>query len=631
MFALLLIIISFAVVISSEYAQKNFVDSYNTSSDCDFVSNYTDYSVIYWNLQSNITNSNGKAQLNCFCYKKMEEMLADFKNFKLIDPIGEQINPCDSWLTEMLKYQSLNVGLIIVISILNSLIILGLTFLTKFERNMTLTIDMYKNMFKCFIIQFINTAVVIMVVNINIQSLSQLKFFFIFAGQYKDLNPQWYNHVGSVIAFAMFINIFTPHLSEFLSYIFVSILRILDKGYCSKHKRFTKKLTKKDYLQLYVGPEFGMEFRYAEILNSIFVTLFFSSGIPILYSFICIFLFLNYWVDKILLLKFYRTPPQYDIKLSKYFNLVIIMALIIHLCFGIWVYGNDDILTSDNTPDYLSSIQSFVNNLSILDNSIGYELKRRISLPHNLVLFLLLLIIIIFSILKLIVFDVLKIICSCCITDKVEVDNNENTADDIVLHKAIQFDNLYDQYQIRKLKIRKFLRKEKQPSNYYENLMIQSFYLDRYYLYTLLNEESVKINKGKLISDFEQEIMRLKEENKRVREVKMKGDISYDIAFNSIFQEYAYNLYLQEAEINTLQLTEAQNGNKKVTSKSIKKVQDEDAQSKDMLRVEDIAIEEDFKDGEYYKDGSPTKLKGSQFKDSNLAKSINEKCALKEV
>jgi len=33
----------------------------------------------------------------------------------------------------------------------------------------------------------------------------------------------------------------------------------------------------------------------------------FSTGMPILYLFASIFFFLSYWVNKILLLKFYRT------------------------------------------------------------------------------------------------------------------------------------------------------------------------------------------------------------------------------------------------------------------------------------------------------------------------------------
>jgi hypothetical protein len=64
----------------------------------------------------------------------------------------------------------------------------------------------------------------------------------------------------------------------------------------------------KDLIELYTGPEFMIDLRYAQVLNVTFVCMMYSSGMPILYiltSFTLLFLF---WVDKFWLFMFYKKP-----------------------------------------------------------------------------------------------------------------------------------------------------------------------------------------------------------------------------------------------------------------------------------------------------------------------------------
>ncbi len=66
-----------------------------------------------------------------------------------------------------------------------------------------------------------------------------------------------------------------------------------------------------------VGEEFSLIYPYAIALNTIFVTLLFSSGIPILLWFGTLSLFLQYWSWKYLLLRYNKSPPAYDYSLNK--------------------------------------------------------------------------------------------------------------------------------------------------------------------------------------------------------------------------------------------------------------------------------------------------------------------------
>ena len=47
-----------------------------------------------------------------------------------------------------------------------------------------------------------------------------------------------------------------------------------------------------------IGPSFFIEIRYAQILNMVFVTFLYGSGLPLLYLFGMVEMFLIYWVDK---------------------------------------------------------------------------------------------------------------------------------------------------------------------------------------------------------------------------------------------------------------------------------------------------------------------------------------------
>jgi len=218
-------------------------------------------------------------------------------------------------------------------------------------------------MIKTAIFQFINSFLIIVLVNSSVDyfknnSENWLKEFPFFTGNYTDLDPGWFYIVGVTITFYMILNIVTPHVAVYLMYLWKSMKRCCDRC-CAKNK-FSSILSKDDYLDLYVGPEFSAGIRYAQVLNTISIALTLSAGMPILYVCTFLFLFLTYWIDKLMILRFYRTPPQMDLSISRMFGLYIYIGVIIHLCFGIWTYGNEAYFNS-----YESNIPfiQFFNNL----------------------------------------------------------------------------------------------------------------------------------------------------------------------------------------------------------------------------------------------------------------------------
>lgn len=109
-----------------------------------------------------------------------------------------------------------------------------------------------------------------------------------------------------------------------------------------------KKSAKQSFIQkdmnlFSVGPSFLMISKYALALNTVFVTLFYCSGMPILLFFGAASLFLQYWVEKYLILRVYARPPNYNHDINTITLRIIPAALILHLALAVYTYGSEDI------------------------------------------------------------------------------------------------------------------------------------------------------------------------------------------------------------------------------------------------------------------------------------------------
>ena len=96
-----------------------------------------------------------------------------------------------------------------------------------------------------------------------------------------------------------------------------------------------------DLNNLFLGPLFKLEIRYATVLLVVCVCLFYSPGMPILYSMTFGFLFISYWVDKYTFLTICRKPEKLDKKIANLGRKILKYFLIIHLMWSIWIFGSD--------------------------------------------------------------------------------------------------------------------------------------------------------------------------------------------------------------------------------------------------------------------------------------------------
>ena len=89
------------------------------------------------------------------------------------------------------------------------------------------------------------------------------------------------------------------------------LFRLLDRE-CSCKKEKTKAKTIQQYVNLYSGPEYALHFKYAAMLNVIFVTFMYGIAIPLLFPLAFLFFLISIIVERVALAYSYRKPPMFD-------------------------------------------------------------------------------------------------------------------------------------------------------------------------------------------------------------------------------------------------------------------------------------------------------------------------------
>ena len=89
-----------------------------------------------------------------------------------------------------------------------------------------------------------------------------------------------------------------------------------------------------------------MHFKYAGIMNIVFVTLMYGFGMPILFPVAVAGLVISYISEKALLYYSYRQPPSYDQRLSNSVMRLMMGAPIFMLFFGYWMLSSKQLVSN---------------------------------------------------------------------------------------------------------------------------------------------------------------------------------------------------------------------------------------------------------------------------------------------
>jgi hypothetical protein len=131
---------------------------------------------------------------------------------------------------------------------------------------------------------------------------------------------------------------------------------------------------------MYTGPEFLLYQRYAQVLNTLFVCLLFSSGMPLLVPICFLTFFFYYWVDKFALLRFYSLPPRLDATLARAVGNVLEYSVFLHLLFGMWMMSNEVRMGEERSDEFARPSQT---NPLTQPYCPRFDLRRNFSRPRT--------------------------------------------------------------------------------------------------------------------------------------------------------------------------------------------------------------------------------------------------------
>ncbi len=196
-----------------------------------------------------------------------------------------------------------------------------------------------------FAVQFFNTAFLLLLVNAD---LSEQPFSFgLTGGIESDFDKSWYKVIGNTLVATMIITMIFPIGEAFGFYALRLLFRFLDKG-CTSDVFQTSKTSIQAFINIQSGPAYFMHFKYAALLNIVFVTMTYGFAIPILFPIAAAAIAVLYFVEKTMLFYAYRMPPMYDERLSQSVLSMLSWAPIFLTGFGFWMASNKQMLSNEN-------------------------------------------------------------------------------------------------------------------------------------------------------------------------------------------------------------------------------------------------------------------------------------------
>jgi hypothetical protein len=178
---------------------------------------------------------------------------------------------------------------------------------------------------------------------------------------YRGFSFNWYQDVGKGLCLALFASALVSNITEIRKLVTSTLRRLKDRGFKPNLKKDlededddepnSKFKVQKDLNDLYTGQCFEGAGTFSRIMSTLMVILSYSSGLPVLYIIGAIFFFFTYYVNKIVLYKYYqksldlnRVVPQYSME---FLNL----CLFLHIIVGGFMITNPTLFATQSDAD----------------------------------------------------------------------------------------------------------------------------------------------------------------------------------------------------------------------------------------------------------------------------------------
>ncbi|RLN84298.1 hypothetical protein BBJ28_00007260 [Nothophytophthora sp. Chile5] len=274
--------------------------------------------------------------LYCLCTTKLQESIDTLGLISGPRQLWQTYVPCRTFLTDYLAKNVFIVLASVVVVVVNMVLKTTLRGFASLERHTSESAKTSAVALKMFAAQFLNTAIIVLVVNAALSLSSVPVAGELFRGKFADFQRDWYPTVGMGITMTMLINAVVPQLLLLLQ---LCVLNPLQRCLTRRHIRTQAKMN-----QLYAGPTFDLAVRYPMVLNSVCVTFIFCGGSPVLLFIAALACAGIFWLDKLALVWQYNVKTAYDEELGETVLGLLPWTLVAHLAFSSWMYGNTDLL-----------------------------------------------------------------------------------------------------------------------------------------------------------------------------------------------------------------------------------------------------------------------------------------------
>ncbi|CBJ27933.1 conserved unknown protein [Ectocarpus siliculosus] len=249
-----------------------------------------------------------------------------------------------------------------------------------YERHPSVTEQAVSNTWKISLALFINSACVVLLVNLpnsftlfgseNAMTAAKL------AAESAE-GVEWYTTTGQALITTIAINVFAPRLPDLVEHFALGPWR-------RRPAAASSVITQRQLNRDWKGRNFDLSARLPITLMMLAVAVTFSPALPVLFPMVAVYLVATYFGDKFYLLRACCTPPQvrsqrirflkyfeqrgepqtttYDGRIVKVAAHAMPMMLVCHCMFAIYVFSAGTFFESDYVADVLSS--SVDDNLS---------------------------------------------------------------------------------------------------------------------------------------------------------------------------------------------------------------------------------------------------------------------------
>ena len=276
--------------------------------------------------QEAYVNANN-AYLHCYCDQ--------FSAFKQATE-----SACKSYAKKAVEAQVLTYFASLIVVIVKVMLHVIVRWLADFELHHSDDTKARSIFMRLFVLEYVNTSFVFLVSDDN--AVLQ-KIFGYTSVSTSEFSSSWFSSIGTTIILVQIQDIVVSKaivMYDLFVLKFKQYMARTRKGYVLSQEELNK---------IYMGLEFEMPFRYAQLLSTIFVTFTFGIGIPLLYPIACATMLFAYFLDKFIFVSYSLTPERLNATLSHSVAQILPFALVIHLGMSIWVLSNNELFSNMTT------------------------------------------------------------------------------------------------------------------------------------------------------------------------------------------------------------------------------------------------------------------------------------------